>query len=1562
MTTRQAPRVLARSTVLTAVLAAGCGGTPGATGSAGVNAFSGVVSMGTPVVGTVHLESIGTVDGSVVADFGTTSTDGAGAFSISAVTPSGPGRICASGAFADPATGAQIQTPDGGLCLLVPELSHSADGLAISAWSELAIGLTQGLVRNKGMGYLDAWAQAVGSVDSFIGCATAEAGDFLAVAPEDPTVPHDISVGLSAGLIAGIELAGLSQQAKLGSESLGLTPGVKLTSIHLAQACFDDVFADTYLDGRGRVGAPIAIDGYDFGPDTMRAAPLGFVQGIRRFVESPRNATGATVADVGDLLACLSANESSIFRTPPGGSLDLAGPTLTFVTPTPGATVNGEVALRVTALDPSGVAVISVTQGQDVMTAITPTIDGKSAELTAAIDTTAFPQGPFTMQVSASDIYGNASTAQLTLTINNNAPVITIESPAANAVVGGVITISASATASDVLTALELRTPASLVDTDSAVDRVSATLNTSEVAEGPLLIKLFASDATGNMVEKTISVTVDNLKPGLIEGVAGLDSPLRNGRVEVLGYVNGIRGAVLASGNVADGTFSVAMPDNYAGPVLIRVFGAGAYYRDAATTQNVYLGTADELVSIADYAPSAAGTVVGGLAVDLLTTLATFVTARFMDQAMTFDDARDLAFELFAVHIKRPDPFDLRTMTPSDFSSDPADDLESNLRVGLWHVGLSRLGAQIATGAGLQRTAFNTLDMLPVIYADLEDAVFNGKDDHNNTIALLPGVPLATNTLRSQQAKALLGWLLNTPLADGYTGANTTTVDPGLAGAPGGLLDCIAMDRSRLFGPDPLEEYDLVGPTVTVVSPASDPAYLEGLVTLEATATDPSGVSKLTACLVNGTDCSAFSAAFGLDQDLSPGHLVQTLDVSKLGSQSELRFIAADTNGNRTTVRREITLDNQPPQVEIGFPAVVAPGAALTVTATDPTGIPAAPMGGALNVRSVNVMCTFGVDQDPSAARFAGVLDAPSIYSCDGAQTLRVTVSDLRGNATQVDRPYVIDRTPPTLAVNFPTGVHQEAFTLTGAASDVGSSVASITIMVNGGAPVIIQNPGATWSQALTVPCAAFSTIHVTARDQAGLETSQEAQIVCEFGVPTLTLGASQYLDESTLTASWDSNTDAIRYDPLSASSVALGAADWANSGVPFQLKKYYNRLDYLPASLYDEITNNLPYLRFSGADATGPSATPPGELEATYDYWVDGTLRRDWTPLTVEADGSFKLIFGYQTLGASLADAAGNKHQLIHVKLVDLAGNAATMLFYFRMQAMVPSVVYTECDVGDLAGKTLAAKTLHQWFQGAPNPTAFSGRIYLPELPPGSAAPWTFSMVVPGVQVTVAEDLRHWRVEYPNGLDFPYSLNGSDSAHPTSGSCRPACPAMGDTWSMWQDATPEGVCYGGLTPDHGISTRSGGAGAGAAQYNCDGQAEGILNPSTGRWDVPLSSQERDQSVGLEERTQGPRTFPMADYAPSPSNYAWPTRTLNGTLYYFVREFDGMDYKYRCQSGSPWWDYRRTHLSEYVAEVRFTVAAVQPQVFITGNPSPLSLLVPAGETCGQTLSYTTTEP
>jgi hypothetical protein len=1480
-----------------------------------------------------------------------------GTFTVDMGSAGGDFVVCAAeGSYIEEATGTLVELSGQKLCTAVVGFSEAGSAsVLITPWTHLAVARATSLVRYLGVQpFADAWARGAADVNAFVGCGSPEVPDFLAIDPEDPTVPREGGTDLTPGLVSGLLLAGLSQQAKMASEALGITPGVKLTAIRLVQALYVDIDTDCALDGFQSRYTRLDAEGYLLGPDTLRGAPNGFVQGIRRFLESDRNATGATVADLGDLLACLATNGSPIFRTAPGGGeLDTQGPTIIFLAPQDGATVNGIMSLHVRAEDPSGMRDLSATQGQEVMTALATTLSDKAAELTATIDTTPLPAGPVALNFTAADVHGNTSEATLSVVINNNAPVITVLSPADGATVAGVVTISATATATDTLTTFSLVAPAGVTDTDAAINAISALWDTAQAPEGLVAIHFAASDATGNTVDKSIAVTVDNLKPGELSGVASLDSPIQNGKLEVLDYRTGARGALLASGDVSDGVFSVKMPDQFDGTVLLRMFGPGASYRDAATTQAVVFSTRDELTTLVDYAASPTGTVIGGLSVNALTTLATTLTDRLQEQSMSLGEARNLAFELFAVHMQRPDPFDIRMTQGSNFSMDPGQDPDANLRVGMWHVGLSRMGAELATSAGMNRTAFGTLDILPLLARDLEDTVLNGKDGGEAVVNLLPGQPLVTNTLRSHHAKAILRWLQNVPLGDGFPGTNTTTVDPGMLGAPGAFLDMIASDRSRLFGPEPLESYDLVGPTITVITPAGNPAYLEGVVTVDATASDPSGIASFSIDNVP-------PAALGVDQDASPDHLLITLDVAKLyGTQTTLDFVAEDSKQNSTTLHRAVVLDNQPPQVQIDFPAVVAPGAPLAVTATDPTGIPVAPQAGALSVRSVNIMCSFGADQDPSVGRFAGVLNAPTIYSCDGPQTLRVNVSDLRGNSTQVDRPYTIDRTPPTLAVSFPTGVHQTTFTLAGTVSDVGSSVASVSIYVNSNPAVVIQNPSASWSQLLTVPCEAFSTIRVVATDQAGLTVEQQAGIVCDQANPSLTLLGSNYVDETTVTVNWEAASHSLVYLVEATSTlVDLGSADWTNSGIPLLLKKFYNRLDYLPAASFDEATNNLPYLRFLGADASSPVGTQPDDLVADYDYWVDGTLQRDWTPLTVAADGSFKLPFSYQTLGPMLADASGTKRQLIHVKLTDRGGNAVTMLFYFRLQAMLPPVVYTGCNVGDLQGKTLAAKNLHQWFQSISNPTAFSGRLYFPALPAGSGAPWTFDVGLPDVTVHASEALRAWRVEYTNGMNYLVFMDYTDPRHPTDGSCRPSCSAPSQA-AIWQADNPAGTCRSGMAQDHGIASSSG---WGSADYNLFAEADlATFNSTTGRWAVPLDRQVQGQYVSARERAQGPRPFPIADYAPNPTNYAWPIQQLNGQNYYFVRSHTGMDFKYYCETIGRW-DYRPITLREYVADMSFNVGAVQPQVYVTGNPTPLTLLVPSGETCGQVLSHDTSEP
>jgi hypothetical protein len=106
----------------------------------------------------------------------------------------------------------------------------------------------------------------------------------------------------------------------------------------------------------------------------------------------------------------------------------------------------------------------------------------------------------------------------------------------------------------------------------------------------------------------------------------------------------------------------------------------------------------DELTLVVDYAPSSTGTSLEDLAVNLLTSVAAVTGAVYTEQGMAAPAAHALTQSLFAEHLKRPDTFHLATTRASDLTTAEAgsDRLDSQM-VGLFHAGLSRLGAEVAT-------------------------------------------------------------------------------------------------------------------------------------------------------------------------------------------------------------------------------------------------------------------------------------------------------------------------------------------------------------------------------------------------------------------------------------------------------------------------------------------------------------------------------------------------------------------------------------------------------------------------------------------------------------------------------------------------------------------------------------------------------------------------------------------------------------------------------------------------------------------------------------------------
>ena len=127
---------------------------------------------------------------------------------------------------------------------------------------------------------------------------------------------------------------------------------------------------------------------------------------------------------------------------------------------------------------------------------------------TYAWNTITFPDGLQTIKLRVVDKAGNAVEKTLTVVVDNTNPSVSIESPAAGAELSGEVTITFSA--SD--TNLEL---AQLIIDNMAFNvtgETSFTWNTTEVGDGSHSIRLIAYDKAGNKAETSITVITINTR------------------------------------------------------------------------------------------------------------------------------------------------------------------------------------------------------------------------------------------------------------------------------------------------------------------------------------------------------------------------------------------------------------------------------------------------------------------------------------------------------------------------------------------------------------------------------------------------------------------------------------------------------------------------------------------------------------------------------------------------------------------------------------------------------------------------------------------------------------------------------------------------------------------------------------------------------------------------------------------------------------------------------------------------------------------------------------------
>ena len=269
-------------------------------------------------------------------------------------------------------------------------------------------------------------------------------GHFAGLA-HDRIRPYDVSrepaVSFTDDVAAGFLLAAFRELAKARSIEVGRTEGA-IGVGRLLDALSADLSADGVLDGLGDRGAAIELGGRALGSEVVRAE-LG--RALLAFAESEENATAFGRADLLSMAQALASNRSELFPEGMPEPLDDRPPEFRrwfFVRD--GAEIGADRPLRgvvdlvVEVADESPVAAIAL------RTPRAETVMPGAESARFEIDTTSFPDGPATAELSAVDEPGNEGRLPVGFGVDNTPPVLTIDE--IGRVGGSTVTISGEAT------------------------------------------------------------------------------------------------------------------------------------------------------------------------------------------------------------------------------------------------------------------------------------------------------------------------------------------------------------------------------------------------------------------------------------------------------------------------------------------------------------------------------------------------------------------------------------------------------------------------------------------------------------------------------------------------------------------------------------------------------------------------------------------------------------------------------------------------------------------------------------------------------------------------------------------------------------------------------------------------------------------------------------------------------------------------------------------------------------------------------------------------------------
>ena len=189
---------------------------------------------------------------------------------------------------------------------------------------------------------------------------------------------------------------------------------------------------------------------------------------------------------------------------------DTTPPAVTITAPAAAAMVAGDVTVTANASDNVGVVGVRFT-----LDGVQLGAEDTASPYSVPWNTASASDGSHTLRAVARDAAGNTTTsADVTVTVDNTPPVVSITAPAADSGVSGAVTVSAGASDGSGIAGVQFRLDGSPLGAEDTSAPFSVQWDTAAAADGVHSLTAVARDGAGRTtVSAAISVRVDNTPP-----------------------------------------------------------------------------------------------------------------------------------------------------------------------------------------------------------------------------------------------------------------------------------------------------------------------------------------------------------------------------------------------------------------------------------------------------------------------------------------------------------------------------------------------------------------------------------------------------------------------------------------------------------------------------------------------------------------------------------------------------------------------------------------------------------------------------------------------------------------------------------------------------------------------------------------------------------------------------------------------------------------------------------------------------------------------------------------